>query len=166
MRTALAILLSFPALAGAAPLSDGAPRLQLRLEALGGQPTTLLGGRGGGAFGLAYRLSDQIWLVGDAGTRAAPNGGAFSMGAGLQATFDITPIEPYIEVLIVDFPNKDALGYSLATRTGLGADYKFASGWRVGLVVRTYAAFDPVDNDSALAGYEAALRFSFMPGER
>jgi hypothetical protein len=161
---ALALGASGPALA--APLREGTPQLQIRFEGLVGQPTTLLGPRGGGALGIAYRLTDQLWAIGDLGTRAAPGGGAQSIAAGLQATFDMTPIEPYLEVCVVQFTNHEAMGYSLATRIGLGADWRFTRGWRMGLVVRNYSAFDPDGNDEALAGFEVALRFSFTPGER
>jgi hypothetical protein len=152
--------------AGAASLKEGAPALQLRLEALGGQPTTLLGARAGLGVGFAYKLTDQIAAIADVGTRAAPGGGITSFAAGLSATLDITPIEPYLEVAVVTLTNRTALGYSLATRVGGGADWMFTRGFGVGVVVRTYTAFDPRDNDNTLAGFEAALRFTFTPGAR
>jgi hypothetical protein len=164
VRAALALLL-VPGLSSAAPLKEGTPQLQLRVEAIAGQPTTQLGPRGGAGVGVGYRLTDQVWVVADAQTRAAPGGGVYSLAGGLQATLDMTPIEPYFELALVEFlGNTNALGYSLATRIGLGADYRFAPGCSVGAVVRTYTAFDT--NDSALAGFEVALRFSFTPGER
>jgi hypothetical protein len=48
----------------------------------------------------------------------------------------------------------------------VGADYFFARSFAVGVVVRTYTAFDPENNDNTLAGFEAALRFTFTPGAR
>ena len=161
---ALFLLLSLPA--AAASLKDGTPALQLRVEAFGGQPTALLGPRGGAGLGFAYKLTDQLSAVADIASRAAPGGGITSFAAGLQATLDITPIEPYLEVAVVTFTNRNALGYSLATRTSGGVDYKLTPRFGVGVVVRTYAAFDPQNNDNTLAGFEAALRFTFTPGAR
>ena len=99
-----ALLLSFPA--AAAPLPPGMPHLQLRLEGLFGQPTTNLGVRGGVAAGAAWRMTDQLWIIGDAGQRAAPGGGIGSLALGLQATLDVTPISPYLEVAMVDLSNQ------------------------------------------------------------
>jgi hypothetical protein len=161
---ALCLLLCLPA--AAASLKEGTPALQLRIEAFGGQPTTLLGPRAGAGIGFGYKLSDQIWVIADTASRAAPGGGITSFAAGLQATLDITPIEPYLEVAVVTFTNRSALGYSLATRTSGGIDYKLTPRFGIGVVVRTYAAFDPQNNDNTLAGFEAALRFTFMPGAR
>jgi len=134
------------------------------MEALFGQPTTQLGVRGGAAFGAGWRLTDQLWVVGDAGARPAPGGAIGSLAFGIQATFDATPIAPYLEVAVVDLTNRDALGYSLATRLGLGADWMFTRGAGIGVVVRTYTAFDPEKNNPSLAGVEAAVRLVFAPG--
>ena len=98
MRQLAALLLAFPA--AAAPLRPGTPRLQLRLEGLFGQPTTRLGSRGGADLGAAWRLSDQLWVVGDAGQRAAPGGGIGSLALGVQLTLDATPISPYLELSV------------------------------------------------------------------
>jgi hypothetical protein len=152
--------------AAAASVDEGTPRLQLRVEALAGQPTTLLGTRAGLGVGLGWKLTDQISAVGDAQTRAAPGGGITSFAAGLAATLDITPVEPYIEVAVVTFTNGTALGYSLAARTGVGADFPFARGLAVGAVVRSYIPFDARSGASAVAGVEAAVRLAFTPGAR
>ena len=162
MRLLVALLLAFPA--GAAPLREGTPHLQLRLEGLFGQPTTQLGARGGFGLGVGWRLTDQLWIIGDAGQRAAPGGGIGSLAFGLQATLDSTPISPYLEVAMVDLSNRTALGYSLATRTGLGADWMFSRGAGIGIVVRTYTALDPEKDNPTLAGVEAALRLILTPG--
>jgi hypothetical protein len=45
-------------------------------------------------------------------------------------------------------------------------DYKLTRNFGLGVVVRTYAAFDPQNNDNTLAGFEAALRFVFTPGAK
>jgi len=164
VRCLAALLIAFPA--AAAPLPPGTPQLQLRFEGLFGQPTTLLGARGGGGLGFGWRLTDQLWVIGDAAQRAAPNGGIGSVAVGLQATLDMTPISPYVEVTIVELTNHDVLGYSLATRTGLGADWSFRKDLAIGVVVRTYTPFDPEANNATLAGLEAALRLVFTPGAR
>ena len=162
----------FPALlflalpAAAAPLGKAEPQLQLRLEGIVGQPTTLLGLRGGGGVGLGYRMTDQLWLIADAAERAAPGGGIASVAAGLQATLDATPVAPYLEVTVVRLSNRAALGYSLATRTGLGADWAISRALALGLVVRTYTPFDPELNNATLAGLEAVVRLVLTPGAK
>ena len=164
MRIAALVLLALPA--AAAPLPAGQPRLTLRAEGLFGQPTNLLGVRGGAGFGVGWRMTDQLWLTGDFGQRAAPGGGISSVAAGLQATLDALPIAPYVELAIVTLTNRQALGYSLATRTGLGADWAFSSRMALGVVVRTYTPFDPAENNATLAGLEAAVRLVYTPGAK
>ncbi len=164
MRCLAAILLAFPA--AAAPLPQGTPVWQFRAEGLFGQPTTLLGARGGGGIGAGLRLTDQLWIIGDAAQRAGPGGGIGSLAFGLQATLDMLPISPYVELAVVDFSNHTVLGYSLATRTGLGADWSFRKDMAIGLVVRTYTPFDPEDGNSTIAGLEAAVRLVFTPGAK
>ena len=152
----------------AAPLRPGTPALSLRLEGIFGQPTGLLGVRGGGGIGLGYRLSDQLSIVADAAQRAAPHGGIGSLAFGIQATLDTTPISPYLEVAVVDLGPQKTLGYSLATRTGLGADYRLSPRWAVGLVFRTLIAVDADTNrfgdQVTTGGTEVALRLIFIPG--
>ena len=166
MRWLPAAVLAAALPASAGPLTPGEPRLNIRLEGLFGQPSTLYGVRGGGGAGLGYRLSDQLWIIGDAETRAAPFGGISSLAFGLQATLDATPVSPYLELAVVDLSNRRALGYSLATRTGVGADWQFSRRAAVGIVVRTYAAFDPEDGNSTLSGLEGILRLVFTPGAK
>lgn len=166
-RIAVFLLLFLVALpASAAPFAGGTPQLQLRLEGIFGQPTTLLGARGGAGVGLGFRMTDQLWLIADAAHRAAPKGGIGSAAVGLQATLDATPISPYLELSIVEMTNHAALGYSLATRTGGGADWQLSRRMALGLVVRTYTPFDPVGNNTTLAGLEGALRLVFTPGAK
>jgi len=160
VRRLAAVLVSLPALA--APLPPEAPRLQLRLEGLFGQPTSNLGVRGGLSVGAGYRMTDQVWLIGDAAQRAAPGGGIGSLALGLQATFDATPISPYLELAMVDLSNRSALGYSLAARTGLGADWMFSRAAGLGIVVRSYTAFD--SDSPTVTGLEAAIRLVLNPG--
>jgi hypothetical protein len=158
------LLLGFPAVA--APLRPGTPHLSLRLEGLFGQPTTLLGARGGASVGIGYRLTDQLSLIGDLGQRAAPRGGIASVAVGLQAVLDALPVLPYLELAMVQFTNRTALGYSLATRAGAGADWQVTPSVALGLVVRTYTAFDSEAGYDTLAGLEGALRIVFTPGAR
>ena len=162
MRPFAALLLAFPA--ASAPLPPGSPHLQLRFEGLFGQPTTQLGVRGGAAFGAGWRMTDQLWVIGDAGARAAPGGGISSLAFGLQATLDATPIAPYLELAMVDLTNRSAVGYSLATRFGLGADWMFSRGAGIGVVFRTYTAIDPEKDTSTLSGLEGAFRLVITPG--
>lgn len=164
MRFLALLFLGLPA--AAAPLGKAVPQLQLRLEGLFGQPTTLLGARGGAGVGLGYRMTDQLSLVADAASRAAPGGGITSVAAGLQATLDATPVAPYLELVIVRLSNRAALGYSLATRTGLGADWAFSKALALGVVVRTYTPFDPEENKATVAGLEAAVRLVLTPGAK
>ena len=159
-------LLSLAALLLAAPLPAGTPLLNLRLEGLFGQPTTLLGARGGAGIGVGWRLTDQVSLMADLAQRAARGGGIGSAAVGLQATLDATPISPYLELAVVQFTNRSALGYSLATRTGAGADWQMTRSLALGLVVRTYTAFDPEGENDTLAGLEAAVRLVFTPGAK
>jgi hypothetical protein len=148
----------------AAPLRPGSPRLVVRLEALAGQPSTRLATRAGAGAGIGYRFTDQLWAVGDVATRAAPGGGILSAALGVQATLDATPVSPYLELALVDFGNRREVGYSLAARTGLGADWMFSRAMGVGLVVRTYTAFDAEGGSQTPTGLEAAVRLVFTPG--
>ena len=150
--------------AAAAPLRPGTPRLELRIEGLFGQPTTRLGSRGGGGFGAAWRLTDQLSVVGDIAARAAPRGGIGSLAFGMQGTLDMTPIAPYLELCVVDLSNQSVLGYSLATRFGLGADWMFSRGAGIGVVVRSYTPIDPENGNPAISGVEGAIRFVLLPG--
>jgi hypothetical protein len=162
VRLLAALLLAFPA--AAAPLQPGSSHLRLSLEGLFGQPTTQLGVRGGFGLGLGWRMTDQLWAVGDVAARAAPGGGIGSLAFGIQATLDITPISPYLELSVVDLTNRDVTGYSLATRFGLGADWMFSRTAGIGIVVRTFTAFDPENDNPSLAGVEGAIRLILVPG--
>ena len=168
MLRALVIFTLFALPVRAASLRPQTPALSLRFEGLFGQPTGLLGVRGGAAFGLGYRLSDQLAIVADAAQRAAPHGGISSFAFGIQATLDATPVAPYIEVAVVTLGPQKTLGYSLAIRTGLGADYRVTHAWAIGLVVRTLIAGDANTNLQGnvvtTGGTEAAFRFTFTPG--
>jgi hypothetical protein len=144
--------------AAAAPLPPGTPRLGLRVEGLFGQPTTRMGARGGGALGVAWKLTDLLSAIGDAGARPAPGGGIGSLAFGLQAILDATPIAPWLEVAIVDMSNRRALGYTVATRTGIGADWMFSRTVGIGVAVRTYTALDPEKDYPTVAGVEGAIR--------
>jgi hypothetical protein len=162
VRLLAALLLAFPS--AAAPLRPATPHLQLRLEGLFGQPTTQLGARGGAAVGAAWRLTDQLWIFGDAAQRVAPGGGIGSFGFGLQLALDETPISPYLELGVGYLTNRTAVGYSLASRFGLGADWMFSRAAGIGVVVRNYTALDAETGNATLTGVEAAFRFVLTPG--
>lgn len=162
MRSIALLLFAFPAIA--APLPQATPRLELRLQGIAGEPSNLLGVRGGAGLGVGYRLTDQLAVIADAGRMAAPGGGISSLAFGLQATLDATPIAPYLELAVVDFTRKSAMGYSLATRTAAGADWQATRAIAIGLAVRTYAAFDPENGNDTLAGVEGLLRLVLTPG--
>jgi len=163
VRAAL-LFLALPV--AAAPLAPGTPQFSLRLEGVFGQPSTQLGVRGGGGLGLGWRLTDQLSIISDASRRPAPGGGIGALAIGLSATLDALPVLPFIELAFVDFSNHQALGYSLATRLGVGADWPFSRTMALGLVVRTYSALDPQDGNTALSGLEGALRLIYTPGAK
>lgn len=165
MRLPLLVLLSAGA-ALAGPVKPGEPRLSLRLEALAGQPTTLLPMRAGGALGVGYRMTDQVWLVADVGQRAAPGGGLTTAGGGLQAFLDLTPVAPFLELSILGVLPRSTAAYSVAARTGFGADWQIARSFSLGAVVRQFIALDPVIKGATPGGTEAALRFVYAPGGR
>ena len=163
MRVPLLVLFACPGLL-AAPLERGTPLFSLRMEGLVGQPTTRLSARAGGALGVAVRLTDQLAAIGDVGTRAAPRGPLTTIALGLSATIDATPVAPFVELSVVQIGPRGTAAYSLATRTAFGADWSFARGLAIGLVVRQFLAFDPVVDGDAPGGTEAAIRFVYTPG--
>jgi hypothetical protein len=157
------LILACPA-ALAGPIPPEAPRFAVRLEGLFGQPTTNLGARGGGGFGLSYRITDQLWISGDAAQNAAPRGGLTAVAAGLVGVLDMTPIAPFVELSIVTVGPRDTAGYTVAARTGFGADWQVARKLLVGLVVRQSFAVDPVVDGASPGGTQAAFRLVFLPG--
>ena len=164
----------FCALLLAAPLLPGDGRTLVRLETSYLQPQGDTSSRGGGAgFSLGYRLTDQVSAVGGASASllwSTPADGGprerhrlTMVSAGLEALLDATPIAPFLDLCLVRLFPESATGYSLATRVSLGADWRFAVPFALGLAVRTLT---PLDNSSAvtgLGGTEVALRFTWLP---
>jgi hypothetical protein len=158
----------------AAPLRPGDAALSVRLETAYLQPDGDATTRGGGAgLSLGYRLTDQLSVVGGASASllwSAPGpGGARQTqrltmaSAGLEALLDATPVAPFLELSIVRLLPESAAGYSLATRTSVGADWLFSVPFALGLVVRTLTPLDSPGGVTAPFGTEIALRFTWTP---
>jgi hypothetical protein len=60
--------------------------------------------------------------------------------------------------------NRPSLGYSLAARLGLGADWMFSRATGIGIVVRTYTALNLANDSATPAGVEGAFRLVLVPG--
>ncbi|MFL5309450.1 MAG: hypothetical protein ACJ79H_03240 [Myxococcales bacterium] len=161
----------------AAPLRPGDAALSVRLETAYLQPDGDATRRGGGAgLSFGYRLTDQLSVVGGASASllwSLPDAGGTQkrqrltmVSAGLEALLDATPVAPFLELCMVRLLPESAAGYSLATRTSLGADWLFSAPFAVGLAVRTLT---PLDNSGAVNlpfGTEVALRFTWTPAAR
>jgi hypothetical protein len=159
----------------AAPLRPGDAALSVRLETGYLQPNGFASSRGGGGgVSLGYRLTDQLsatvggsasvlWSVPAAGGPRQTQGLTMVFG-GLEAMLDATPIAPFLELCVVRLLPESAAGYSLATRTSLGADWRWADRFALGLAVRTLTPFDTSGRVSAVGGVEIALRFIWTPG--
>ena len=151
----------------AAPLRPGEGALSVRLEMAYLQPDSGIQG-GTAGLALAYRLTDQLSVVGGASAGLlSPNSQRLTMAsAGLEALLDSTPLAPFLELCVVRLLPESAAGYSLATRTSLGADFRIARAFAVGLAVRTLTPLDGAGGISALGGTEIALRFTWTPAAR
>ena len=156
----------------ATPLRPGDAAVSVRLEAGYVQPDRDSTNQGGGAgLSLAYHLTDQLSAVAGASASllwAVPAGGGprqarrlTMASAGLEALFDATPVAPFLELCVVRLLPESAAGYSLATRTSLGADWRFAPRFAAGLVVRTLTPLDSAGGVTALGGTEVAFRFTW-----
>jgi len=158
----------------AAPLRPGDAALSVRVETAYVQPDGDSSARGGGAgVSLGYRLTDQLSAVAGASRSLlwvlpAAGGPRQSQpltmaSAGVEALLDATPIAPFLEFCVVRLLPESAAGYSLATRTSVGADWRISAPFAVGLAVRTLTPLDG-SGVSALGGLEIALRFTWLPG--
>jgi len=158
----------------AAPLRPGDAAFSVRLETAYLQPDDAVSRRGGGAgLSLAYRLTDQLSAVGGAsasllwtppdaaGTRQRQH--LTIVSAGLEALLDLTPIAPFLELCVVRLLPENTAGYSLATRTSVGADWLFSAPFALGIAVRTLTPLDAAGGVDALGGIEVALRFTWTP---
>jgi hypothetical protein len=160
------------ALLFATPLRPGDAAVSVRLEAAYVQPDDDSSGRGGGAgVSLSYHLTDQLSAVAGVSesllwSRPPAGGprevrGLTTVSAGLEALFDATPVAPFLELCLVRLLPESAAGYSLATRTSLGVDWRFAAPFAIGLVARTLTPLDGPGGVTALGGTEVALRFTW-----
>jgi hypothetical protein len=158
----------------AAPLRPGDAALSVRLETAYVQPGDAATRRGGGAgLAVGYRLTDQLSAVGGAsasllwsapdavGTRQRQH--LAMLSAGLEALLDATPVAPFLELCVVRLLPESAAGYSLATRTSVGADWLFSAPFALGIAVRTLTPLDAPGGVDALGGIEVALRFTWTP---
>jgi hypothetical protein len=155
----------------ATPLGPGGHAVSVRLEMAYVQPGDDWRNRGGGAgLSVAYHLTDQLSAI--AGGSAAlvwssPAGGGprearrlTTAAAGLEALFDATPVAPFLEVTLARVGPQSAAGYSLAVGTALGADWRLAAPFAIGLVVRTLTALDG-PSSGTLGGTEIAVRLTW-----
>ena len=160
---AAVLLALLPSLgARAAPLVPGTPAFSLVLEGLYAQPG---GGHvreaAGGSIGAALRLSDQLAAIGGVSLLGSRAGGISALSFGLQAILDVTPVIPFLDLAVVRLGPEGNAGYTLATRTGGGADWQLGRSFALGLAVHTLT---PLDGTLIVAGTEIALRFVFKPG--
>jgi hypothetical protein len=163
------------ALLFAAPLRAGDAAVSVRIETTYLQPDIEANARGGGAgASLAYRLTDQLSAVAGAsesllwvpvaGTRTESQH-LTMLAAGLEGLLDATPIAPFLELCLVRLIPRTA-GYSVAVRTALGADWRFARPMALGLALRVLTPLDRTPDATVTAGAEVAVRLTWIPGSR
>ena len=166
MRSLLLFIALAASTARAAPPRPISSPLWLVLEGVyaapGGEPS-----RGpGGALRLGYRFTDQLSSAVGFETLFARGGPVTGLSAGFEATLDSTPIAPFLELSLVRADPVSRAGFSLAQRTGFGADWRLSRAVALGAVVRY---FSPLDNEAplggtSLAGIELAFRLVLIPG--
>jgi hypothetical protein len=162
-----ALLLALPA--AAAPPTGGTSPLSLRIEAGYLQPTDSDAVRGGGVgAGAEYRFTDRVgafasvsqnlvWVrPGAGGARARHSLTAVALGA--SALLDDTPVAPFVDLSVVRLIPNSASGYSYAARIALGADWRFAPAYALGLAVGTLTPLDGPDALTSAIGVEVAAR--------
>jgi hypothetical protein len=161
------LLLALPA--AAAPAGRGTSPLSLRIETGYLQPVNSDEARGGGVgAGAAYRFTDQLAAIASASQnfvwvrpltgRARARHALTAVALGASALLDDTPVAPFLELSVVQLIPRSAAGYSYAARTGLGADWRLAPAYAVGLAVRTLTPLDGPDALTAATGIEVAAR--------
>jgi hypothetical protein len=159
----LAIACALPA--KAEPLRPGLPPLWLTLEGLFAQPGGDASRGPGAGVGLGYRLADQLAGTASFSTLFAPKGPVTSLAAGFEALLDTTPIAPFLELSLLRVNPVERTGFTVAVRTGFGADLQVARGLSIGAVVRYVTPLDteiPV-TASGFSGLEFGLRFVIAP---
>jgi hypothetical protein len=158
-------MLSAAGPSGGAPLPQSAPQLGVELEAQYGQPGDQRSRGFGLGLGVAWRMTDQLSALGavtELVTRAGP---VSTLGFGLRALLDATPLAPFLELEVVALGPGEITGYHLATRLGAGADWRVTPALALGLAVRTLTPVDPTALSAApSAGIEIALRLIVTPG--
>ena len=149
-----------------APLKPSQPPVWVAVEGIFGQPGADLSRGGGGGLRLGYRITDQISVAGGFSTLLAHGKPVTMAAAGLEATLDSTPIAPFLELSILRADPVSRTDFTLAQRTGFGADYLVGRGVAIGAVVRYVTPLDSGGNLAAapVAGLEIGLRLVFTPG--
>jgi hypothetical protein len=160
MRLAAAMLIVTPLAARASQPARAEAPLWLVVEGLYGSPGND-GSRGpGAAVRAGIRFTDQVSSAIGFETLFARGGPVTGLSAGFEAMLDSTPLAPFFELSVVRTNPSSRVGYTLAQRTGFGADFRVSKTVALGAVVRY---FQPLDNDAplggtALAGLEMGLR--------
>ena len=159
----------------AAPLRTGDAAVSVRVETMYVQPDIEASSRGGGAGpSLAYRLTDQLsavagasesilWVPVSGGERRSQH--LTMVAAGLEGLIDATPVAPFLELCLVRLIPRTA-GYSVAFRTALGADWRFARRVALGVAIRVLSPLDRSVDATVTAGSEVAVRLTWIPGSR
>jgi hypothetical protein len=152
--------------AAAAPLPRGQPPLWLALEGLYAEPGGDASRGPGAGLRLGYRFTDQFSAVVGFSTLLPRGGPLTNVAAGFEATLDDTPIAPFLELSVLRADPVGRAGFTLAQRTGFGADVRLAPGVAVGAVVRYVTPLDPEPglSGSSLSGLELGLRLVLVPG--
>jgi hypothetical protein len=143
------------------------PPVWLALEGLYAQPgPDPTRGAGLGAR-LGYRLTDQVSTAVGFSTLFSRGGPVTALAAGFEAVLDITPVAPFLELSLLRVDPPGRAGFSLAQRSGFGADLRLTRAMAIGAVVRYVTALDadvPLGLGTGLTGLEFGLRFVFVPG--
>ena len=165
-RTALLCACALSLGARAAPTTSVPNPFWVVLEGLyaapGGDPS-----RGPGVgLRLGYRVSDQVSTAIGFETLLARGGPVTGISAGFEAMLDSTPIAPFLELSLVRADPFERAGFSLAQRSGFGADWKLSPACSLGAVVRYFMVLDAAANVSAtgLSGLELGVRLVLFPG--
>jgi hypothetical protein len=162
---AAALSTAFAGPARAAPLPPREPPFWLVVESLYAAPGADTSRGPGAGLRLGYRINDQVSTAVGFETLFARGGPVTGLSAGFEAMLDITPIAPFFELSLVRADPLERTGFSLAQRTGFGADLRLWRGFSLGAVVRYLSPLDAqVPLSGSLAGIELGLRFTIVPG--
>lgn len=165
LRAALLTLTLGTAAHASAPGRE--PPVWLALEGLYAQPgQDPTRGAGLGAR-IGYRVTDQLSTAAGFSTLLARSGPVTALAAGFEAILDITPVAPFLELSLLRVDPPGRAGFSLAQRSGFGADLRLSRGMAIGAVVRYVTALDadvPLGVGTGLTGLEFGLRLVLVPG--